>query len=216
MSGHFLNISAWERKQQFEFFLGYELPYFNICADVDVSETLAWCRANSASFSRATWFCVQRAINAIEPFRYRLRDDRVYVFDRISLRTTIANEDGSFRFGAFPYGESFAEFNRLADASLAAPPSAELGSQEEDDAVIHGSTLPWIHFKSISHPRKLSEQDCVPKISIGKFQESAGRILMPIAVDVHHALMDGLHVSRFFEHMSTDLAQPASVLRESA
>lgn len=211
-NGHYLDISTWQRKKQYEFFRGYELPYFNVCADVEVGDALSWCREAGASFSRATWFLVQRAVNAVEPFRYRLRGDRVFVYDRISLRTTIANPDGTYRFGAFPWAENFADFNAHADASLASPESEQLGSQEHDDAVIHGSTLPWLHFKSISHPRKLDGTDCVPKISIGRYIESGGRTLMPVAVDVHHALMDGLHVSHFFEHLSNDFASPGKAL----
>ena len=35
--------------------------------------------------------------------------------------------------------------------------------------------------------------------------ETNGRLLMPVAVDVHHALCDGVHVGRFFERFQANL-----------
>jgi len=38
-----------------------------------------------------------------------------------------------------------------------------------------------------------------------RFKEAGGRLLMPVAVDVHHALCDGVHVGRFFERLQDQL-----------
>ncbi|MCB0574850.1 MAG: hypothetical protein KDC61_09825 [Saprospiraceae bacterium] len=38
----------------------------------------------------------------------------------------------------------------------------------------------------------------MPKIVFGKYFASGDRLLMPVSVEVHHALMDGLHAGRFF------------------
>jgi chloramphenicol O-acetyltransferase type A len=36
------------------------------------------------------------------------------------------------------------------------------------------------------------------------------RLMMPISVEVHHALMDGLHVGLFFSQLEDALAKPAA------
>jgi chloramphenicol O-acetyltransferase type A len=35
---------------------------------------------------------------------------------------------------------------------------------------------------------------------------------MPVSVEVHHALVDGIHVGRFLERFQTLLRQPAAAL----
>nr|HRC84111.1 CatA-like O-acetyltransferase [Thermoanaerobaculia bacterium] len=66
------------------------------------------------------------------------------------------------------------------------------------DDLIHYSVLPWVAFTSFAHARKHNPGDSVPKIVFGRHQDRAGRRLLPVSVEVHHALVDGLHVGRFF------------------
>ena len=40
--------------------------------------------------------------------------------------------------------------------------------------------------------------DSSPKISWGKYFEQGGRTLVPFSVQVHHGLMDGYHVGRYY------------------
>ncbi|RYD86239.1 MAG: chloramphenicol acetyltransferase, partial [Sphingobacteriales bacterium] len=49
------------------------------------------------------------------------------------------------------------------------------------------------------HPTNLDPSESVPKITFGKYREDAGRKLMPVSVEAHHGLVDGLHVARYFE-----------------
>jgi chloramphenicol O-acetyltransferase type A len=37
-------------------------------------------------------------------------------------------------------------------------------------------------------------------------------MMMPVSVEVHHALMDGLHVGRYFERLEGYLSDPRSAL----
>ncbi len=41
--------------------------------------------------------------------------------------------------------------------------------------------------------------DSNPKVTWGKYFKQDDRVLMPFSVQVHHGLMDGLHVGRYFE-----------------
>lgn len=214
MSGHFLDLDGWPRRAQYDFFLTYEQPFFDVAAEVPVTRTLAWCRDHERSFSLACWFLIQRAINAVEPFRYRLRDTGIYVHDHIRVATTTLLPDETFRFVYLPYEEDFEGFHRGGKQVFErALTTMELEDRPEDDAVIHGSTLPWVRFTMVSHARRVIPLDAVPKIVLGKYGEDAGQVHMPVAVAVHHGLMDGLHVGRFFEKLEDEFSRPDEVLR---
>ena len=65
--------------------------------------------------------------------------------------------------------------------------------------MVHITTIPWFSFTALSHPRHFKFRESIPKISFGKFFSENQKLLMPVAVHVHHALIDGYHVGQFFE-----------------
>ena len=56
----------------------------------------------------------------------------------------------------------------------------------------------------------------MPKISFGKFTRENDRTVMPFSVEVHHALVDGLHVGRYIARIEEMLAQPERYLSKSS
>jgi chloramphenicol O-acetyltransferase type A len=42
----------------------------------------------------------------------------------------------------------------------------------------------------------------------GKRFEDSGRLKMPLSVQGHHALMDGVHMGRYYEMVQAYLAEP--------
>lgn len=63
------------------------------------------------------------------------------------------------------------------------------------------SSIPWLHFDAMSSNNNYSSKTFMPLISLGKYQEDNGKLLMPIAIKVHHATMDGFHVSKFYDEL---------------
>jgi chloramphenicol O-acetyltransferase type A len=212
---HFLDVVQWPRRAAFEFFRGYDNPYFNVCAPLDVGALVELCRAREdVSFSVASLYFALRVANECEPFRYRLSAGRVLVHDEIHAGTTTLVDGERLVFIYFDYHPDFATFRANADAArqAAAQPAEEMDAQDERTDLIHFSSLPWTAFTSISHARNWGREDSVPKITFGKYHRDRDAFRMPASVEVHHALMDGLHVGRFFERLQGYLADPAPAL----
>jgi chloramphenicol O-acetyltransferase type A len=64
--------------------------------------------------------------------------------------------------------------------------------------LLYFTTLPWISFTSFKHAHDPRINASIPRITIGKFTKNASKVLLPVHVEVNHALCDGLHVGRFF------------------
>ncbi|HEX8495524.1 MAG TPA: chloramphenicol acetyltransferase [Pyrinomonadaceae bacterium] len=211
----YLDTETWHRRQQFEFFKGFDNPFFNICARVDVTSLLGLARATkSISFFITYHFLSMKAANEVEPFRYRLRGDRVLIHDRIYAGTTLLLADESFTFVYFDYEEDFEVFHTRATAAVknAQAGAPRLYEREGQDDLIHHSVIPWVAFTSISHARNWGRLDSVPKIAFGKYCEEGDRIKMPVSVEAHHALMDGLHVGLYFEKLESYFSNPRRAL----
>ncbi|HEX8071104.1 MAG TPA: CatA-like O-acetyltransferase [Pyrinomonadaceae bacterium] len=209
MAGY-LEVANWSRRELFEFFIGYTNPYFNVCARVDVTELVALVRRRPDSrISLALHYFALRVANEVEPFRYRLRDGNVFVCDVVNGGTTVLLPNESFAFAYFDYQPDFDKF--VGDAGravdLVRTGGGPLRPTMRDD-VIYFTTLPWISFTSFAHARNRGRGDSIPRIVFGKFTEEGGRLMLPISVEVHHALMDGLHVGRLLTRLEEALAQP--------
>lgn len=212
--GHYLDLDSWPRASTFEFYRDYELPFLGITAPVEVTETLERCRLKGYSFALASWFLCMMAANEIPEFRYRLRDDGVWVHDQITVGTTVLNDNDTFAFCYYEYDRSFERFAakaREAQQVLAAS-GGQLEARDGQDDLIHGSIVPWVSFTNVINPRRFRSMDSVPKVVLGRYERRDGKFFMPVAVEAHHALVDGLHVARFFERFGELLANPRHML----
>lgn len=211
---HFLDLESWPRRPAFELFRRYDKPYFNVCTALEAGPLVELTRSRpEISFFLAYLYLSLRAANESEPFRYRLSEGRVLVHERIHAGTTLLLEDETFTFAYFDYTEDFTRFQAAAREAMAQV-RANKGFDAQDDRtdLIHYSTLPWVSFTSFSHARNWGKEDSVPKIVFGKATERNGQWLLPVSVEVHHALMDGLHVGRYLEKLQHSFAEPATGL----
>ncbi|MES1244892.1 MAG: CatA-like O-acetyltransferase [Acidobacteriota bacterium] len=97
--------------------------------------------------------------------------------------------------------------------ALARTTGGRMEARDDRTDLLHCSALPWVSFTSISHARNWGREDSVPKLAFGKVFEQDGRRLMPVSVEVHHALLDGLHVGRYLESLQESFLAPEALLR---
>jgi chloramphenicol O-acetyltransferase type A len=209
----YLDVNKWARREQFEFFRGFDKPYFNVCVQLDVTELLALLHKRpGSSISLAYHYLALRIANEVEPFRYRLRDGKVLVHDVIHGATTVLLSNESFAFAYFDYTADYRKFTVDAQSVIMEVKREGIFKDSPSDDLIHFTTLPWVSFTSFSHARNWGQEDSVPKITFGKFTNEGKRVLMPFSVEVHHALMDGLHVGRYLTSLEAALADPEASL----
>ena len=206
----YLDVTNWARREVFEFFRGFDKPYFNICTRLDVTNLLALLRRRpNVSVMLAYHYFALRAANEIEPFHYRLREGKVIVHDVIHGGTTVLLPNENFTLAYFEYDENFEEFISQAERAVKEVLSGDGAFRPNPgDDRIHFTTLPWVSFTSFSHARNWGREDSIPKIAFGKFIRENERTLLPFSVEVHHALMDGLHVGRYVKRLEEALAEP--------
>jgi len=197
----FLELDGWPRRTHFDFFRRYEHPFWSVCVTVDVTRAHAACSApGGPSFFVLTLHASLAAANQVPEFRQRLRGERVLVHDVVHGGSTVLLANDTFTFAYFDFKPDFATFAREAARILDATRegTGKLEPRPDRDDMLHYSVLPWIPFTSFTHARRHDREDSVPKIVFGKAQEDGGgRWSMPVAIDVHHALVDGLHAGRF-------------------
>ena len=189
---------SWPRQEQFELFKAFGSPYFSITADVDIT---AYRRAlpKGGRFTIGLVYALAAAANAVEQFRQRIRGDDVIEFDVVHPSIIVLTDHDAFRFCNFPFDESFRRFADEAPERIERARNApSMFDAPDQDDYLYLTGLPWISFTGIMHAAPTHAPDSVPRIAWGKYHDVAGRILLPLNVQVHHALVDGIHVGRFY------------------
>ena len=158
-------------------------------------------------------YVIARAANAIPEFRYRIRGDEVVEHDMVHPGTTILVDEDLFTFATFAYAESFVDFAAQAQEKIAyvqEHPSLDVDAGRDDWLFM--TPIPWVSFTSFMHPVHLRAPSSIPLFAWGKFFGDGERLMMPLQAQGHHALMDGLHMGRFYEKVQEILDQPSSFL----
>ena len=63
------------------------------------------------------------------------------------------------------------------------------------------SSLPWLSFTSFAQDTYAESRMLFPLLRAGRHLQQNGRVLLPLAVCVHHAVADGYHTSWLFSRM---------------
>lgn len=193
-----LNLEAWNRKEHFLFFKQMEEPFFGVTITVDCTKAYDKAKELGVSFFTYYLYKTLTAVNQYEPFRYRIIDNEVYIFDRIDVSSTILREDKTFGFSQIEYSKDLNEFAENTKKEIARiQTTTGLFTREYSENLIHFSALPWINFTSFSHARSFTWPDSCPKISFGKMMDENGKKTMSMSLHVHHGLIDGYHVGEF-------------------
>ena len=215
MAPTYLDLAAWPRRDAFDYFRGFDKPYFNVCTRLDVARLKqAVADSRRGGLALAYHFIALNLANALEPFRYRLDGARVRIHPQVDGSTTVLRDDGSFGFADLAHHADFASFAAQGAAAIEAARSGRppFEPKPDDSARIHFTTLPWLHFTSFSHARNWGREDSVPKLAFGRIEADGARAWMPLSVEVHHALMDGLHVGQFVQGFEAALREPEAWL----
>ena len=202
--GRFIDLAGWKRRQHYELFRPGAHPFFSVTVEVDVTSLWRSCRSGRDSFLLAALYLMLRAVNASEAMRLRLRADAVWLHDRVSIGTTILRPDETFGLARFDPEESYDVFRRRgAETIEQVKQSSSLDASTGEDDLVYHSTLPWLRFTSF--PSARAGDDSIPRITFGRCSTDGAVTRMPLAVEVHHALVDGLDVARLVESFQHDL-----------
>jgi len=209
-----IDLANWKRSEHFKFYAGATQPWFNICANLEATVLFETCKTNNFSFFHAYLYLSQVAINQHQAFKRRIVGDELRVYNNISISCAVLADDQTMRFCDMPYIEGFREFSKqvaLVEQRVKSTPfmAAQFIGQEMAHDVVHMSVIPWIHFTSFSNARNTALVDSIPKIIFGKTKQTSEGLMMPFSVEVHHGVMDGLHVGRLFDTMQALFDQPS-------
>lgn len=206
MPDRLLDRAAWPRREVYDFFSRMDDPFYMVTFQADVTAVREYTKRNNLSFYYAMVYLCTAACNAVPAFRQVIRGGQVWELESRSPSFTDLHPGSEvFHIVTMPCAGSLAKFCQAA-AEKSAAQTAFLDQQDESDALIYFSCLPWVELTALTNERDHDPDDSVPRIAWGRYTAQDGRLKLGLSLEVNHRLIDGVHIGQFAQALERRIA----------
>ena len=199
-----IDETTWKRALHCKVFRNNIEPSYCVTFELDITSFLKKIKTLGYSFTMSLIYLSSRCANDIEEFRYRFFNDQVVLFEKIDTAFTYLDKDTElFKVVNVKLEDSLEKY--VSSASQKAKSQSEYFTGPLGVDVFQFSPIPWIPYTHISHTISGKKDNSTPLFNWGKYREEKDRYILPFSVQVHHSLVDGLHVGRFYDSLQESL-----------
>ena len=199
-----VDMSRWARKEHFEVFQSFAQCTFNQTVLLDITALLKYIKQVGWKFYPTIIFLLSKVVNNHAEFRMAIKNNELVIWNEVHPSYTIfhnetetfsslwSHYDGNIHHFQKIYSEDTAQYGN----NLSYWPKAE--SREN---VFFISAIPWVSFTSFNTNIAHMKNFFSPMFTLGKYYKQDEKILLPLAVLVHHSVCDGFHVARMINEL---------------
>lgn len=206
----YLDMETYKRRSHFEYFNSLAYPYVGLTVNVEITELMKRIKADGLPFFFTICYCVSKAANQVAEFRQRIVDGQIIEFDSCRTSHTVALEDGTYCYCDLDSNASFEEYIRYAVEEQEKAKQDRTISEEDTTDKLFLSTIPWVSYTALVNPTPYPA-DSNPRITWGKYFLQDDKVFLPLSVLCHHALVDGMHIAKFYELLDKQMEQVAGI-----
>ena len=206
-----VDLSRWARKEHFEVFQSFAQSTINQTVLLDITILLKHIKESGWKFYPTLIFLLSKIVNSHAEFRMAIKNNELVIWDDIHPSYTIfhndtetfsslwSHYDGNIHHFQNVYAEDLARYGN----NLSYWPK-----EETRENVFFVSAIPWVSFTSFNINVANMQNFFAPMFTLGKYYKDNEKVLLPLAVQVHHSVCDGFHVARLvneLQEMSDDI-----------
>ena len=196
-----IDLASYPRREHYDAFFGLKLTY-SATIQIDITRLLRAIRdLGFRTYPVQIWLLTEAA-NRIPEFRMSQDGDgRLGIWDQVSpLYTTLNPTTRTFSGIWTPFDAAFPRFYAACIDDMARYTTGEFQPQHDlPENVLNISSLPWVDFTSFN--LNMPGDYLLPILTLGRYIEENGRTILPLAIQVHHAVCDGLHLGAFISEV---------------
>ena len=198
-----IDLNEWKRGNLFKFYIDNMRIVMSLTVDIDVTPLYEFTKKNNLKFYPSMLWVVSRVINAHDEFKYSWDSgDNLIKWDYISPSyTDFHKEDESFTKLVTEYSDDLFEFHArfMADREKYRELRAIVENQPQNFFDV--TCLPWVKYTHFDLHVFDEGKFLAPVVIWGKYEEEHKKLMMPLTMNIHHAVADGFHLSRFFNEV---------------
>lgn len=202
-----LDMENWDRYEHFKHFKNIVPCTYSLTAKIDISELLIYKNKKNFNFYPIIIHCITKAVNQQTNFRISYdHNNNLGYYDYLNPSYTIFHkETETFSNIWTDYDDDINVFIKLynKDIDLYGNNFSLSPKGSEDSNLLNISSLPWVDFSSFNLNLQKGYEYYLPIITIGKFTKLQRKWYMPLAIQIHHAVADGYHISVFLKTLQS-------------
>ena len=199
---HLIDMENWERREFYEHFIREVVCSYSITVNLDITPL-----KGQRLYPAMIWL-LTKTVNEMPEFRTVLTKDGPGIYDSMHPMYTVFNKENKNFSGIWSYfSEDYGEFLKSYEADEAEYSKSTRYTPKADtpENSFNISMLPWLEFSSVNINVYDEGKFLLPIFTMGKYFEREGRRLLPLAIQVHHAVCDGYHVGLFVEKLQENI-----------
>ncbi|WP_312635816.1 CatA-like O-acetyltransferase [Oscillibacter sp.] len=201
MNKRIVDMTGDPRREQFAYFSSMENPYAGVTCQVDITALMERIRQDGTPFFLSLTYEVMAAANAVPQLRRRIEEGQVVEYESCRCSCTVAKPDGAYAYCTLDTALPFDEFLETGRTALeTAKYGGTIAEEKDHEEFFFVSCVPWLRYTDMVMPVPSPAYSNV-RISWGKWTEENGRTSLPVTILAHHALVDGIHLGRFYEEL---------------
>lgn len=195
-----IDLNTWPRGALFRFYINEMRIVMSLTVDIDVTPLRRFVKDNELKFYPTMIWLVSSVINAHDEFKYGWDDaGRLIKWETVSPSYAHFHEvDENFAKMVTPFSEDLFDFHARFLRDRARSEDCQGILYQQPPNFFDVTCLPWVHYRHFDLHVFDEGRFLAPVVSWGRYEESGGRMLMPLTMNIHHAVADGFHLSRFF------------------
>lgn len=193
-----IDLDSWGRREYYCHFMNEVVCTYSLTANLDITAL------KGAKLYPAMLWLLTQTVNEMSEFRTALSDDGVGIFETMNPSYTIFNEQTkTFSVIWSEYNDDFETFlnNYSEDVEKYKTSTAFAPKANKPPNTFDVSMIPWTTFSAFNINVFGAGNYLLPIFTMGKIFTDGTKNMLPIAMQVHHAVCDGYHVSLFLEKL---------------
>lgn len=199
-----IDLERWERREHFYHFMNEAVCSYSATVNLDITGL-----KGQRLYPVMLWV-LTRAVNQMPEFRTAYRDGVLGIYDTMNPSYTIFHpEKKTFSSIWSEYKNDYENFlhTYLEDIKFAAQSVQYCPKGPRPENCFDVSMVPWLNFTAFHLNVYNSGSYLLPIFTMGKYEEQNGRRLLPLSIQVHHAVCDGYHVGLFVDIVQKEIYQ---------
>lgn len=200
-----IDMKSWKRREYYEHYIHNVRCAYSLTVNIDITALKFHTKKLNLKIYPALIFMISYLVNQHKCFRMSTnKDGQLGYWGEMSPGYTVFNKEKEcFSSVWTPYDASFIHFYQHCSDDIQTYSNATclLPKRDAPPNLFNISALPWTNFTSFNLNIYGDGLYLLPIFTIGKFTEQASNILMPLAVQVHHAVCDGFHVGKLINSL---------------
>ena len=201
MSFTLIDEKTWQRKAHFHHYLTDVPCTYSATFKLDVTAL----REQNVPFFPTVLHCLSTVVNRHKEFRMSLNAEGLPgYYDILHPCFTVFHEDtDTFSNLWTEYCEDRHTFYSTYKKNMERYQTCHdmMARPDTPENTFPVSALPWASFEGFNLNLQKGYSYLLPIFTLGKFYCESGKTMLPLAVQVHHAVCDGFHLCRFVNEL---------------